>query len=78
MLTILQLKQYLGQKLAPKDNGRQEKDCISKEHKEISLETTSAVKERMERDVLLTCILLHSLSLYRFIKINLMETSKQQ
>lgn len=48
MLTILQLKQYWGQKLAPKDNGRQENDCISKEHKEISLGTTSAVKERME------------------------------
>lgn len=47
MLTILQLKQYLGQKLAPKDNGRQEKDCISKEREEISLGTTSAVKERM-------------------------------
>lgn len=47
MLTILQLKQYLGQKLAPKDNGRQEKDCISKERKKIRLGTTSAVKERM-------------------------------
>jgi len=47
MLTVLQLKQYLGQKLAPKDNGRQEKDCISKECKEISLGTTSTVKERM-------------------------------
>lgn len=48
MLTILQLKQLWGQKLAPKDNGRQEKDFISKERKEISLGTTSAVKERME------------------------------
>ena len=47
MLKILQLKQYLGQKLAPNDNGRQEKDCISKEHKELSLGTTAAVKERM-------------------------------
>lgn len=50
------------------------KKTISKEHKEISLETTSAVKERMERDVLL----FHSLSFYGFIKINLTETSKQQ
>lgn len=47
MLTILQLKQCLGQKLAPKDNGRQEEGCISTERKEIRLGTASAVKERM-------------------------------
>lgn len=59
MLTILQLKQYLGQKLAPKDNGKQQRDCISKEHNEISLGTTSAVKDTMaERDFLLTCAFL--------------------
>lgn len=42
MLTVLQLKRYLGQNLAPKDNGRQEKDCISEERKEVSLGTTSS------------------------------------
>lgn len=45
MLTILQFEQYLGQKPAPKDNGRQERDCIPKECKEISMETTSGSKE---------------------------------
>lgn len=63
MLTILQLKQYLGQKLAPKDNDRQEKNSASKECKEISTEITSKVRRGWERDVLLTSALFCSPSL---------------
>lgn len=37
MLTILRLMQYLGHKPAPKDNSRQEKDCVSGKLKEVSL-----------------------------------------
>lgn len=77
MLTILQLKQYLGQKLAPKDNDRQEKNSASKECKEISTEITSRGKEGMgERRSSHICSFLFTKPLL-FI-LNLTETPKQQ
>lgn len=68
----------LHQKLAPKDNGRQEKDFIFKERKEINLGTTSAVKKD-GREIFFSDAFssIHWASIV-LLKWNLMETSKQQ
>lgn len=45
MLTILRLKQCLGQKPSPKDKSRQEEDCVSIKLKEVSLGSLSSQRE---------------------------------